>query len=186
MKTKSCKCKSGLTGWCGKLRDQYQSFEEFASYAETYGLDARLGFDSAEAAWESNPVVEGSTNPDDYRLHREPYRLVLTSGSSARGAQMGRRNILPAVAPAGIKLHLTRLRWVDGDYDQWGAYWGNSGGASVYCAQSEEVYPWRSNWDGSTVAEPRRIEIFVRAHSREIAKALVRATLTETEVKFYR
>ena len=31
MKTKSCKCKSGLTAWCGKICDQYQSFEEFAA-----------------------------------------------------------------------------------------------------------------------------------------------------------
>ena len=110
---KTCKCKSGLTGWCGKLRDQYQNFEEFAHYAETYGLAARLEFDSAEAAWAANPVVEGSTNPADYRRHREPYRLALSNGSSPRGAQMGRRNIVPAVTPAGLKLHLTKLRWVD-------------------------------------------------------------------------
>ena len=183
---KTCKSKSGLTGWCGKLRDQYQNFAEFAHYAETYGLVARLGFDSAEAAWEANPVVEGSTTPADYRLHREPDQLVLPSGSSARGAQMGRRNVLPAVAPAALKLHLTRLRWVDGDYDQWGAYWGNSGNGDVYCAQSEEVYPWRSNWDGSTVEEPHRVEIFVRAHSRESAKMQVREILSGVEVRFYR
>ena len=171
MKSKPCKCKSGLVGWYGTLRDQYQSFDEFAGYAETYGLASRLGFDSAEAAWQANPVVEGSVNLTDFRVHREPYRLVLPSGSSPRGAQMGRRNVIPAL-PEGrraiVKLHLTRLRWVDYDYDQWGAYWGGGSGDFVYCAAGEGCL------------------VFVRASCREIAKAEVRGTLKEILVKFYR
>jgi hypothetical protein len=186
MNTKPCKCKSGLTGWCGLLRDQYQNFVEFVHYAETYGLAGRLGFDSAEAAWEANPVVEGSVNPADFRVRCERYRLVLPSGSSSRGAQMGRRNILPAAQPATIKLHLIRLKWADGDYDQWGAYWGNSGRTSIFAAVSETIFPWISNWDGSTVSDPHRVEIYVRAINRADAKCSVRKTLAGTAVKFYR
>jgi len=117
--------------------------------------------------------------------HREKFRMELTSGSSSRGAQMGRRNILPAVKPVTIKLHLTRLRWVDGDYDQFGAYWGNSGGTSIYCAQSETKHWWVSNWDGSTQGDQRPVEIFCRAHNREGAKAQVREILAGTTVQFF-
>lgn len=61
-------CKSGLKGWQCRLRENYEDLDEFASYARIYGLLARLGFDNAEDAWEANPVVQGSTNPDDYRV----------------------------------------------------------------------------------------------------------------------
>jgi hypothetical protein len=84
---------------------------------------------------------------------------------------MGRRNVIPAL-PAGrrdtVKLHLTRLRWVDYDYDQWGAYWGGGSGEYIYCAAGEGAL------------------IFVRVGDREVAKLKVRETLTGTEVKFYR
>lgn len=58
--------KSGLMGWQGQLQDQYDSFEEFDSASEIYGLALRLGFDSADDAWNKNPLVQGSVNPDDY------------------------------------------------------------------------------------------------------------------------
>ena len=130
-------------------------------------------------------------------MHRSQYKLVLSCGSSPQGAQMGRRNILSATPPASLKLHLTRLRWVDGDYDQFGAYWGRSPAAGdVYCAQSEVELPWVSNWDGSIVTEPRRVEIFVRATNRRAAKAGVRevfavtkfrpAPVQKTQITFYR
>ena len=122
---KKYRCKSGLTGWCGNVRNQYANFDEFAGYAETYGLPTRLGFDFAEAAWEANPIVEGSVNPTDYRLHREPYRLVLPSGSSARGAQMGhsqcgfsqepvlsRDGGAVATPLSSVAIHFQRSRWI--------------------------------------------------------------------------
>jgi len=37
---------------------------------------------------------------------------------------MGRPNTLPADRTESVKLSLRCLRWVDGDYDQGGAYWG--------------------------------------------------------------
>ena len=64
-------CKSGLTGWQGHLRDQYNSYAEFQQADEIYGLATRLGYDwqdnsPAAYAWNDNPVVQGSVNPDDY------------------------------------------------------------------------------------------------------------------------
>jgi hypothetical protein len=53
--------------WTGRLQRQYTDFEEFAVYDGMYGLARRLGFDSAEEAWEANPLITGSTEPGDYR-----------------------------------------------------------------------------------------------------------------------
>lgn len=61
--------------WSGPLRDEYTDFEEFEAYDEMYNLSGRLGFDSAEEAWEANPVVKGSTDPNDYGLESEGDRL---------------------------------------------------------------------------------------------------------------
>jgi len=58
--------KSGLQGWQGRLRDQYDSFNEFVAFADMYGLAQRLGFETAREAWNVNPMVQGSTHPDDY------------------------------------------------------------------------------------------------------------------------
>jgi len=64
---KHVKTQSGLTGWRGRLQDNYVHLAEFKSYSELYDLHHRLGFRTAKAAWESNPVVEGSVNPTDFR-----------------------------------------------------------------------------------------------------------------------
>jgi len=60
-----------IMAWTGKLQDQYESFEEFEQYDAMYGLAARLGFADAATAWEANPTVGGSTNPDDYGIVNE-------------------------------------------------------------------------------------------------------------------
>lgn len=88
------------------------------------------------------------------------------------GAHMGRPNILPVENSTAIKLSLRRLRFVDGCYDQAGAYWGAP--ANLWRAVSVEKYQWVSNWDGSVVMDdPRHIEIFVRAATRNGAKCKV-------------
>lgn len=97
-------------------------------------------------------------------------KLVLEKGYSARGADMGRSNEIPAGAEkTTLKLRMEKLRWVDGDYDQGGAYWGNGNGSDIYCAWSDE--------------SDERIRVFVRARSRDIAKGLVRLLLPQT--RFY-
>ena len=59
-------CKSGIKGWQMRIRKAYASCEEFISYATTYGLHTRLGFETPEAAWEANPLIQGSVIPADY------------------------------------------------------------------------------------------------------------------------
>jgi transposase InsO family protein len=53
--------------WIARLHHTYSSFEEWESYSETYGLSSRLGYDSAEEAWEDNPMVQGSIKPSDFK-----------------------------------------------------------------------------------------------------------------------
>lgn len=81
------------------------------------------------------------------------------------GSQMGRRNQLPENRNEPVKLRMERLRFVGGDYDTAGAYFG--GPANVHCA-------WNS--DG--------VRVFVRANSRDQAKNKVREQLPNA--KFYR
>lgn len=70
------------------------------------------------------------------------------------GSQMGRRDAMPDDY-AGQKLRLQRVPFVDGCYDRWGAYWG--GPANLWCAWGE--------------SESEQVELFVRADTREQAKA---------------
>jgi hypothetical protein len=83
------------------------------------------------------------------------------------GSQMGRPNILPMVVmgtnAAPVKLHLERLQWVDGCYDQGGAYWGRpNSGKNVYCA-----------W-GKYGSNDLLVQCFVWALTRQDAKREVR------------
>src|SRR3972149_5893258 len=57
--------------WKDKLQNVYDDLEDFKSYDETYGVAKRLGFKSAEEAWEANPKIQGSTNPKDYKVIKE-------------------------------------------------------------------------------------------------------------------
>jgi hypothetical protein len=81
-------------------------------------------------------------------------KLILSKACSARGADMGRPNRLPQDVNAPIKLRMERLKWVDQDYDENGAYWGHgTGDTNVYCAWNEAG-----------------VRIFTRGWHRESAK----------------
>lgn len=115
-------------------------------------------------------------------------KLLLPSGSTygydnqnkrvCTGSMMGRSNILPfqhmGSNAAPIKLHMERLQWVDGDYDQKGAYWGRTKGDYIYAAYAYVFPPV----DMDFVAL-----VFVRAKTRSEAKRLVREHLPNA--KFY-
>lgn len=60
------KCKSGLTGWQCRLQYNYTDFEHFKSYSDIYALAEKLGYDSAEDAWDDNPLIQGSVDPSDF------------------------------------------------------------------------------------------------------------------------
>ncbi len=64
------KCRSGIKGERSRLRTRYSDFEQFETYSDIYNLAARLGFRSAEEAWEANPVIESSVVPEDFRTVR--------------------------------------------------------------------------------------------------------------------
>lgn len=83
---------------------------------------------------------------------------------------MGRANRLPEDLLAKGKLRVTRLKWVDGDYDSGGAYFGNTGKDNIYCA-------WGDIGDVS-------VRIFVRANARDVAKHEINKIMPN--VGFYR
>ena len=93
----------------------------------------------------------------------------LSKGYTKYGADMGRRNNITE-PDYPVKFHLVRLRWVDGDYDEGGAYWGGGTGSYIYHA-------WG---DGKEFEQ----EMFVRASSRAYARVLVRDKFLSA--KFYR
>ena len=63
---KRVKCKSGLMGSQLKLQHSYLNFEDFKSYCGLYSIHERLGYATAEAAWEDNPTIQVSVNPADF------------------------------------------------------------------------------------------------------------------------
>jgi len=63
------KMQSGITGWRARLKDNYANRAEFRYFAETYGLIERMdGYIFVADAWNDNPIIEGSTNPRDFRV----------------------------------------------------------------------------------------------------------------------
>ncbi len=66
-RTYRVRTQSGQWGWRSRLRVQYATREDFANWDDAYNLAERLGYSSPGEAWKANPVIEGSTNPGDYR-----------------------------------------------------------------------------------------------------------------------
>lgn len=85
------------------------------------------------------------------------------------GSQMGRRDRLPSVVNGPIKMRLVQLRFVSGDYDKGGAYWGYTPGTAIYRGVSSVVQHFGDSLHYA--------ELFVRANSRADAKAQVLAKL---------
>lgn len=59
-------------GWQCRLRENYESLEDFEYYDNIYRLALRLGFNTAEEAWEENPHIHGSVNPGAWGQHLFP------------------------------------------------------------------------------------------------------------------
>jgi len=91
------------------------------------------------------------------------------NASSRYGAQMGRRN---QTQGAPELLHVQRVKFIDGDYDAGGAYWGG-GGIPLYCGFS-----------GPETTNDEPIMVFVRARSAEEAKVLIADELPEEGFTF--
>lgn len=54
--------------WTSNLQAQYRNKREFVAFDEMYSLSLRLGYRTAKEAWSANPVIQGSTNPRDYKV----------------------------------------------------------------------------------------------------------------------
>lgn len=104
-------------------------------------------------------------------------KLILSHACSSRGADMGRPNLLPLDILSPVKLHLERLKWVDQDYDQGGAYFGGGLGDFIYCA-------WGTPLNEISGNPFPPVQIFVRAKTRVEAKQAVREILSNAT--FYR
>lgn len=88
---------------------------------------------------------------------KPPYH---TRVGSPYGAQLGRRDYIPADASTVTRMSLRRVTPTDGgDYDRGGAYWGDLAGKPLYCAYGE--------------SDTEQVEMYVRAPDREAAKPLV-------------
>lgn len=63
--------------WYNRLQINYDGdFEQFQAYDETYGIAQWLGFESAEAAWEADPLIKGSVNPKDLAVVTDPAEIL--------------------------------------------------------------------------------------------------------------
>ena len=92
------------------------------------------------------------------------------NASSPFGANMGRKE---NKIGSPERLHLQRIRFIDGDYDTGGAYWG--GGTPLYCAFSDERKSPNDN----------PIMIFTRANNRTEAKKRILAELEGSGWTFF-
>lgn len=54
--------------WAMRLQENYNSFEEFKAFDGIYNLCEKMYIASPEVAWEKNPVIGGSTNPNDFGI----------------------------------------------------------------------------------------------------------------------
>lgn len=121
----------------------------------------------------------------------------LTKAYDGRGADMGRRAVLPDDPAQPIRLHLARMRMTaDGCYDAGGAYWGcgtaASGGmwlawASVPTCPHEvspDRYLTKCPVCGVGLDERTDVRVFTRATNRDGAKANIVKVLTGAT--FYR
>ena len=55
----------------GKLRENYSSYEEFKGFSMIYNLHKRLGYKSPKSAWEHNPHIQWSVNPNDFKRYKK-------------------------------------------------------------------------------------------------------------------
>ena len=96
-------------------------------------------------------------------------KLKASNASSVRGADMGRRDWgLSEHRWCPMVMYLQRVRFVDGDYDLGGAYWGGPPSLPLFCA-----------W-----AEDDEARVFVRAKDRGAAKLEVKRYFPNA--KFFR
>ncbi len=86
---KRVKCQSGIEGWQDNLQNVYGSLPEFRDFCRMYSIYKRLGYASAKDAWDANPLIQGSTNPDDLRVVNIPKELTYSRKPTASEIKFG-------------------------------------------------------------------------------------------------
>ena len=59
----------------GKLQKNYSSLDEFLAYANIYNLHGRLGYKNPRTAWKKNPMIQWSTNPNDFKKVKQKKKV---------------------------------------------------------------------------------------------------------------
>ena len=65
-------CQSGEIGMRKKVHEIYDDYEDFLHYNSMFNIVERLGYPSPKTLWEENPMIEGSSNPKDFRVVPKP------------------------------------------------------------------------------------------------------------------
>lgn len=106
-------------------------------------------------------------------------------GDPKRGAAMGRACVIDVEDPHEFngKLYLSKLRMVDGDYDNLGTYFGGIGDL-WWCARHDYLEGSPEYILQAQMGGDLDIDFIVRAQSRDHAKQLVREKLPKA--RFFR
>jgi len=105
LKGRQVRLKSGAMGTREKLQNRYDDLEDFSHWSEIYNLHRRLGYDTAEEAWEDNPTIESGTNPSDLRNVSSP---ELMSEEMKKGGTAGKKTL-----KKGDNIQILGKRWFE-------------------------------------------------------------------------
>lgn len=64
-------CSSGEIGTRERIKNIYDDYQEFLIFNSMYNIAERLGYKSVRKLWEENPIIEGSSNPKDLKIHED-------------------------------------------------------------------------------------------------------------------
>ena len=103
----------------------------------------------------------GKTKPikNDLSSRTKHRKWKLPEVSCKHGAPMGRASIQPSDADTfAYNFHVQQLCWVDGAYDEGGAYWGRGGFEYIYWCEHKKD------------ENGREARAFIRANSDRLAR----------------
>lgn len=52
--------------WAGRVQNIYSSLKELNDFDRIFDIAHRCGYESTAAMWTENPIIGGSTNPEDF------------------------------------------------------------------------------------------------------------------------
>ena len=68
MPKKIVKCDSGEFGVQQNLQEIYDNYQDFLIFDSLFNITKRLGYKDSKSLWNDNPLVQGSTNPKDFKI----------------------------------------------------------------------------------------------------------------------